>query len=34
MLYAACRVFMQKMYRQRPDVSTGFCRLHYVELNR
>lgn len=27
---AVRKVFIQKMYRQRLDVSTGFCRLHYV----
>ena len=31
MLHAACMVFLQKMYRRGPDVSTGFCRLHYVK---
>ena len=27
-------VLVQKLYRQAQDVSTGVCRLHYVELNR
>ena len=34
MLQAVCRCFLQKMYRQRLDVSTGFCRLHYVMWQR
>jgi hypothetical protein len=25
---AGCAVFPKKIYRQLPDVSTGFCRLH------
>ena len=27
---AACRQFICKMYRHGPDVSTGFCGLHFV----
>ena len=27
---AGCVAFVQKMYRQAQDVSTGICRLHYV----
>ncbi|MEO6292182.1 MAG: hypothetical protein ABIO88_06120 [Burkholderiaceae bacterium] len=29
-MQAVCGVFVQKMYRQAQDVSTGVCRLHYV----
>ena len=28
--HAGCGTFFQKIYRQAPDVSTGFCRIHYV----
>jgi len=30
MAQAACNDFDKEMYRQRPDVSTGFCGLHCV----